>query len=121
MTPCQAHCLKLAIKLQNKNLMAELALLANIEYDNVTSLGNAFAMVADHMSASEWRSTLATLAKQGKYRAMNGEFNGQYGYILAGASTAEADESDDLYIEWEAEEADAWKLADDALINSRRK
>lgn len=81
MTKVQANCLKIALNIKNFKLAAQLALAANIEYDNVSNLNNAYCDVQHAMSKIEWRSALAQLAKDGKYSAMGGEFNGDYGYI----------------------------------------
>lgn len=82
MSNVKANLIKLNLKNGNHKLAVHIALMDSIEYDKVVNLSNAYAKVSSVIAPIEWRACLAALAKEGKYKAMSGEFNGQYGTLV---------------------------------------
>lgn len=81
MTKVQTNLLNKALKSNNHKLAVLLALHASIEYEKVVNLDNAFGKVSGSIDRAAWRSHLSVLAREGKYEAMQGEFNGFYGKV----------------------------------------
>lgn len=81
MTKVQENLIRKALKSGNHKLAVLLALHASIEYDKVANLDNAFSKVRSVMDRAAWRTQLSVLAREGKYEAMTGEYNGFYGKV----------------------------------------
>lgn len=82
MTTSSAYLIRKAFSSKNHKLAVLLALHASIEYDKVVNLANAYGVVREVITPVEWRSHLSALAREGKYTAMQGEFNGDYGTVV---------------------------------------
>jgi hypothetical protein len=88
MSKSNQNLIRVNLNAGNVTLACYIALLDNVEYNTpngtpVVNLTNAYANVRERVTPIEWRSVLSTLAKQGKYQAMSGEYNGDYGYITS--------------------------------------